>query len=54
MKVTNLIMVGIATATATVIPLKARVAADSDEAVVYPASVDQSWVDADGINQGTV
>ncbi|CAJ2504615.1 Uu.00g120090.m01.CDS01 [Anthostomella pinea] len=37
-------MAGMAAAAA--IRPNARGAADSDEAVVYPASVDQSWVDA--------
>ncbi|KAM0814056.1 hypothetical protein AB5N19_14058 [Seiridium cardinale] len=31
---------------AAAIPSNALASADSDEAVVYPASVDQSWVDA--------
>ncbi|KAI1120021.1 hypothetical protein F5Y10DRAFT_273476 [Nemania abortiva] len=33
-------------AVAVAIPRAVEIAADPDEAVVYPASVDQSWVDA--------
>ncbi|PMB73929.1 hypothetical protein BM221_001356 [Beauveria bassiana] len=43
MKASFVVAFMVGTAVAAVIPARA---ADSDEAVVYPAQVDQSWVDA--------
>ncbi|KAM3513150.1 hypothetical protein MY11210_003175 [Beauveria gryllotalpidicola] len=43
MKASFVVALMVGTAVAGVIPARA---VDSDEAVVYPAKVDQSWVDA--------
>ena len=45
--VAHLIMATFAASAAVGLPRANEVGPDSDEAVVYPASVDQSWIDAE-------